>query len=439
MKLNRFGFVSLPSMPRAKFTSLFKTHGKEATIVVAAWNSKNPARADYVAPKEDAPNFVTQIIIPKLPLDGGSIILLEGSFEVSTDDKPLKISLKSNIKISGQGRGTKLHLGTGVSSNLIEVNDSNGILIENMYLDGATSATKSSSNYKQNGILFNEDVEYTKIRDVWVNNCNRRGMLIYKSQRNEIIGCTCLLNDEDGIYLLISPNNTLNGNTLNENGDCGISTHDGASNTITGNTCEKNNLAGISLSGAYKNTISGNTCNGNLHHGISMLSHDNTTTSNTCSGNEMAGIFLLFSERETISGNSCSGNLQEGILLFQSSYNTVIGNGCQKNGKDGISLDKESMHNGALANNVIDNGKSAGVGTNVYDGISIADRCDYNNIQENTIRKEGTTQTHKYGINIEDSDCDGNFVTNNDLFTSGVTADFNDNGTGTITTAGNRT
>jgi len=441
MKSDRFGFVKLASMPGMKRVPLFKSHGREATIVVAAWNSKNFKRADYIAPKEDALDFITQIIIPKLPSDGGSITLLEGSFEGSSTDKPLEIISKANIKIQGQGRGTKLHLGTGISSNLIEVIGSNGILIENMYLDGDTSATKATSNYKQNGILFNVDVEYSKIRNVWVANCNRRGVLTYSSQRNEIMGCTFLSNGDDGIYLLRSSNNTLSGNTLNENGGNGISTHDATGNTITGNTCEKNDLAGISVSDSSKTTISGNTCNDNLRHGIAIaaFSDENTTTSNTCSGNSRAGIYIYFGERGTVNSNSCSENDREGILLFDSSYNNVVGNTCQKNGKDGILLDRDCIYNGILANVVIDNGKSAAVGSVVYDGISITDGCDYNNIQENTVRKDGVDRTHKYGIHIEDSNCDANLVTNNDLYASGVTADFNDNGTGTITVPGNRT
>jgi len=43
-----------------------------------------------------------------------------------------------------------------------------------------------------------------------------------------------------------------------------------------------------------------------------------------------------------------------------------------------------------------------------------------------------------YGVNVYDATCDGNYVTNNDLYTAGETANLLDSGTGTITAAGNR-
>ena len=58
-----------------------------------------------------------------------------------------------------------------------------------------------------------------------------------------------------------------------------------------------------------------------------------------------------------------------------------------------------------------------------------------NNVQGNTVRLDGGTAT--YGIEVEAVGTD-NLVTNNDLKTSGATSSFNDLGTGTITTAGNR-
>jgi len=58
---------------------------------------------------------------------------------------------------------------------------------------------------------------------------------------------------------------------------------------------------------------------------------------------------------------------------------------------------------------------------------------DYNNIQGNTCRAGVLANKPKYGINISNAACDGNLVTNNDLYNDGFgTAPFNDAGTGTI-------
>lgn len=443
MKL-KFGFERLPSMPEAKRVSLFKKHGKEATIVVAAWNTKNPARADYVAPKEDALDFITTIILPKLPLDGGSISLLEGSFEVSTDDKPLKISSESNIKIQGQGKGTELHLGTGISSNLIVIENSSSILIDSLYLNGQSScAPEWGEDLKQHGILFNT-VLNSKIQNVWVSNCNLSGISLYNSDKNDVSGANCLANGESGIILQDSHNNAILGNTLNENVGLGIGIFaSSAGNSISGNTCQYNDDEGIKLVGnSDDNAVSGNTSNNNTSRGI-VLSSCNacTITGNTCANNGSSGILVRYGSKKTaISSNVCSSNVERGIEVYSECEHCIlIGNGILSNGQHGILIDDRCNHNSISSNAITDNGKAAPAGTVAYDGIKISDNSDYNNLQGNVVRKEGTTQTHRYGINIADNDCDDNLVTNNDLNAAGVTGDLNDNGTGTVTVAGNRT
>lgn len=69
------------------------------------------------------------------------------------------------------------------------------------------------------------------------------------------------------------------------------------------------------------------------------------------------------------------------------------------------------------------------------DGIHLLGDADENHIQQNYIRKG---PGGRYGINIGAATCNNNFVTNNDLLTSGGTASLNDAGTATIVAAGNR-
>lgn len=76
---------------------------------------------------------------------------------------------------------------------------------------------------------------------------------------------------------------------------------------------------------------------------------------------------------------------------------------------------------------------------NTYDGIWIDSDSDRNNIQANTVRGKVDAKQLRYGIRVNSSDCDDNLVTNNDLKNAGATANFSDAGTGTVTTAGNRT
>jgi hypothetical protein len=66
----------------------------------------------------------------------------------------------------------------------------------------------------------------------------------------------------------------------------------------------------------------------------------------------------------------------------------------------------------------------------------VAGDSDYNNIQGNTCRAGALVKKPRYGINISTATCDGNLITNNDLYDDGFgTAPLND--AGTLTTISN--
>jgi parallel beta-helix repeat protein len=71
-----------------------------------------------------------------------------------------------------------------------------------------------------------------------------------------------------------------------------------------------------------------------------------------------------------------------------------------------------------------------------YSNITL-DSVNECNVQHNTCRKGSNTNKPAYGIAILSGN--DNFVTNNDLLNGGDTSNFYDGGTGTVTTAGNRT
>jgi len=69
---------------------------------------------------------------------------------------------------------------------------------------------------------------------------------------------------------------------------------------------------------------------------------------------------------------------------------------------------------------------------NTYDGIFIDADSDYNNVQGNTVRHAGGAKQHRYGIRIDNANCDGNLVIDNDLYLAGRTLDYSNAGTSTI-------
>jgi parallel beta-helix repeat protein len=171
--------------------------------------------------------------------------------------------------------------------------------------------------------------------------------------------------------------------------------------------------------------------------GIYLLSSDfNRIINNTYQENGFGGIYLDSSSDNTISSNTCSGNIYRGIYLYNfSSHNTISGNTCSENGFHGICLDSSS-DNTISGNTCIANSQDA---TDTYDDIWVGSDSNYNNIQGNTCRAGALANKPRYGINICHADCDGNLVTNNDLHDDGFgTGSFNNDGTATVTAAGNR-
>ncbi|MFC4305811.1 right-handed parallel beta-helix repeat-containing protein [Cohnella boryungensis] len=263
------------------------------------------------------------------------------------------------------------------------------LLNSNVTLEGVGAATviklRNSHNANVN-IISNADTTNGN-RNILI-----RDLLIDGNKANQTSG-TML-----GIYLSIVEYCTVEQTKITNLRNDGISISGSNYNTITGNACSSNTTAGITISSGNNNTIIGNTCISNTGNGIYIfIGNNNTITDNTCSSNTANGINAS-DGNNTITGNTCSSN-NNGITSVGNN-NTITGNACSSNTTAGITI-------------------SGGM---------------YSNIQGNTVRKGTASPT--YGLRI--STGVGHYVTNNDLYQSGTTA-FSDNGTGTITTAGNRT
>jgi len=410
-----------------------------------------------------------QAALDALPAGGGEVRLLEGIYNVEA-----AINLDSNQTLRGCGRNTFLTTATADLIFLSAVgasgSEKTGIVIADLQIDGGTISAR--------GIRF-EYVDYSFIQNVYSRRNADTGILLEYSDFDTISGNTCQENTggtrEDGIRLHVSNNNTITGNTCQGNGygirlrdsnsnntvtgnTCigntdGIQLHTSSGNTVTGNTCQGNGAVGINLTNSSdNNTVTGNTCQGSNSHGIILSSSDNNTISgNTCQGNRN-GIYLTSgSLNNTISGNTFQGNTERGIYLYNSSNNSAVsGNVCLGNGWDGIYLNDcdnntvtgntcqgNDLHgiylNGSNNNTIIGNTctENSQDTTNTYDDVFLED-SDYNDIQANTCRAGALANKPRYGINISTNTCDGNLITNNDLYNDGFgTASFNDIGDAT--------
>ncbi len=359
-----------------------------ATVIVADGSTtQDVKRADFVVPvgSTSAEDTINQAI-NSLPLGGGQVLLMEGTYIV---DGP--INVPSNVTLAGQGANTVIKIKDALNTDIHVIqnadwtNGNTKIALRDFAIDGNKANNTSGSQY---GVYLYKTT-YSLVMRLLINDCRSSSILLDNSNSNTITGNACQRN-YNGIGLYSSSNN----------------------NVVTGNICQGSGNFGIYLYISSDNAVTGNTCQGSVYGIYLYSSLNNTVTGNTCQGNSMHGIRLDTSSNNAVTGNTCQGNGYHGIFLFhQTSYNTVVGNIC--------------LENSQAANAT-------------YNNIQIDFNADYNNVQANICRVGALTNKPRYGIFIASADCDGNMVTNNDLYQGGATAAFSDAGTGTITTAGNR-
>lgn len=168
--------------------------------------------------------------------------------------------------------------------------------------------------------------------------------------------------------------------------------------------------------------------------GIYLDTSSRLIATDSISTGNLVGIDLYDCDGVTVERNACCNNDRRGLHALYGSNNALLANLCRANGREGI-LIEVSSHNTIALNTCLENSQTA---DNAYDNIKIAANSDYNHVQANTCRVGALTNGPRYGIRIDSTDCDGNFVTNNDLYNSGKTGALSDQGTGTVTTPGNR-
>ncbi len=183
--------------------------------------------------------------------------------------------------------------------------------------------------------------------------------------------------------------------------------------------------------------IEGNTIYNSARHGIVLIEsygwaiNANVVRTIGTSGTGV-GIILDGCKYCSVQGNTVTDCQQAGIRLTDTLLCVVQGNSVYENNREGILLDNATNDCLIDGNIVVDNGQTT---ADTYDGIKLITNCDRNSLRGNVVR--GVVQ-HKYGVDVSESTCNDNIVTDNDMLTGGQTGSFNDAGTSTLTTSANR-
>ena len=220
-----------------------------ATKIVAASDSSNEEKADYVA---DGTNdeVTIEAALAALPAGGGMVFLLEGTYSIGAaiDITQSKVSLVGSVK------ATILQRAANAIDVIVVGNAGTAyerVIISNLQIDGAKATHTSGAN---DGIVFNQKITNSEILDTWIHD-----------------------NAGSGIYLLsggtsgtANNDNVVRGNKILSNGGYGlvIATY-GSRNRIENNDISSNTNSGILFStGAYNNMAIGNRIASNSSNGI---------------------------------------------------------------------------------------------------------------------------------------------------------------------------
>jgi parallel beta-helix repeat protein len=333
----------------------------QATKIVAAYNSIDKTRADFVCNGIND-DVEIQAAIDSLPDQGGSVYLKEGNYSISSS---IVIS-KENVKLFGAGANSVIQW----ASNIPCITSTYSSLV----IDGIRLNGPGSSNTSANGIDISLSGNCT-INKCNISNC-RYGIYIHGNSPGNYITNNFVGHCYYSIYFNEVVKSIINSNQLYV-GTRGVFLTNGSSTNLISSNC----INGFSESGAYLNgvwdcIISNNIIFNSIMGGIIA---DGGGNGNSLIGNIISeimdyGIVIYYCEYFTISGNSIYGtNANSGILIEHGNYNIISSNISFFNNTYGIEIDANSdrvivvgnmLRNNGLAG-LLNNGTNTEVAHNI--------------------------------------------------------------------------
>jgi len=296
-----------------------------ATIVVAASNSKNKEKADYVC-DGTADEEEINAAINALPSSGGTVLLLEGTYNVAS---PITI-LSSNVVLAGVGHATKLFLTNGANCHVVEVGDGSSPISNCVVRDLQVDGNKDNQTSTMKGIYLHGEpgakVTNSAVINCYVHDCYKYGIYVYLADYCKIVN----------------------------------------------NICENTVLWGIHTSNSRYDEIIGNLCN-SCGSGIGVASSGNLVVGNICySCSPYYGLGILGAYDCVVVGNIVQGSGSDGINLYNAYRCVVVGNKSRDNGGYGINISNSGCNQNLIGKNHL-TGNTAGslndAGTDTVIGV----------------------------------------------------------------------
>ena len=181
---------------------------QSATFVVASSTSKNRDKADYLC-DGTADDVQIQAAIDALPANGGKVLLLEGTYNITTGI----VALKQNLTIEGQGSGTVINTAAGSEDvAVITFGDGGATTYANQRIANL-KVTSANPKTSEAGIKFN------KCFKCWLQNLiiewQYRGVYFYNTTEVWFDFSDIRNSEENGIVIESVGGNTYDWNFTN--------------------------------------------------------------------------------------------------------------------------------------------------------------------------------------------------------------------------------
>jgi len=329
------------------------TYRRSATKIVAASDSLDTMNADYVC-DGSADEVEIESAINALPASGGRVILMEGTFNIST---PIDC-VKSGVTIEGQGLGTKLFLINNANCHVLVIGNGatalSKVTTKNLVIDGNRVnqgvGTFHGINLYGGASTYLDDFV---IQDVHIYNARSYGVRAAYVNRLLLSGCLsqncyvgayqfyyaydcvvflCIAKDAGtygwnfygdrnvlsaviGIsagtygFVFSGNDNVASGGRFQGGGYAG--SLNGSRNSVEGIVGNAGNQHGFYLNAAIDCVLSNCVFQGYTNDGIRLLNSDNNIVANNrCLGNGGYGINVsdAASDKTLVHGNICLGN-----------------------------------------------------------------------------------------------------------------------------------
>jgi len=440
-----------------------------ASFVMAAHDSIDNENADFVCDGEDD-QVQINAAISSLPDQGGSVYLREGTFVLSGG---VNIA-KSNVTIMGSGAGTVLKVEDDLNGTMtvMRVSNCDSVVIRDLSIDGNVDMNAEgscdglvfeqcsdsrvsgvrvrdlkgvgielSSSYlmtvdnsgvrdcRSQGIMVNYSVSVSVSGNI-LQSCGGESVLLTSSRDCAVRGNQVLYGASHGVYLDLSNYNMIENNVLRGCEKNGLLLDTSQYNTISGNQVFDSGNWGVLLNTASDhNTVAGNSVSSSGYDGIRTDgSAGNSIVINLVLDSGWTGLMLYDSDDTVVDGNAVDSCFYSAISVYYSNRVVISGNTFKWADQHGIEI--------SGSDDCVISGNAVSCNSfrvdNSYSGIYITGDSDRNLIDGNIVRVGYTSYRQRYGVYIHSSMCNDNVLINNDLYTSGWTDEYVNDGSGTI-------